>query len=130
MTNFPKVSVIVPTRDRLKELVDLLLTIFNQSYSPFEVVIVDDSPAGSGKQVVDSLSSKFELINCILKYAKGNSNGLTAARNLGVKISKGNAILFLDDDTLLDQNGISTLATFLKSNAVAVGVAHVEVSRA
>ena len=122
MNNLLRVSVIVPTRDRPRDLADLLLTIINQTYPPLEVIIVDDSPGGSAKQVVDSFSSKFKFINCRLKYVKGSGDGLPAARNLGVKLSNGDAILFLDDDTLLGRNVIGALATFLRDNPVAVGV--------
>jgi len=122
MDNLPRISVIVPTRDRSKDLADLLLTIINQTYPPLEVIIVDDSLGGSAKQVVDSFSSKFKFIDCKLKYAKGSGDGLPAARNLGVKLSNGDAVLFLDDDTLLGRNVIGALATFLRDNPAAVGV--------
>lgn len=122
MDNLPRVSVVVPTRDRPKDLDDLLLTILDQSCSPFEVIIVDDSTVGSVKQIVDSLSSKFRPISCALKYVKGSDDGLPAARNMGVKICEGDAILFLDDDTLLEKNVISALATFIGDNSKAMGV--------
>lgn len=122
MDNLFRVSVIVPTRNRPKNIVDLLLTILNQSCSPLEVIIVDDSRVGSVKQVADSLVAKFESISCTLKYVKGSDDGLPAARNLGVKICEGNAILFLDDDTLLDQDVISALVTFIGDNPKAMGV--------
>lgn len=122
MDNLLRVSVVIPTRDRLKDLANLLLTIFNQSCLPFEVIIVDDSSVCSAKQVVNSFSSKFKSVGCKLKYAKGSNDGLPAARNFGVKISKGDAILFLDDDTLLGRNVVSALATFLSDNLTSVGV--------
>jgi len=115
-------SVIVPTRDRPKDLDDLLPTILNQTHPPIEVILVDDSPVCSAKQVADSFSSKFKSIGCKLKYVKGSGDGLPAARNLGVKFSEGNIILFLDDDTLLDRNVVSTLATFLRDKPAALGV--------
>lgn len=117
-----KVSVVVPTRDRSKDLADLLLTIINQNYLPLEVIIVDDSPADSVKQVVDSLDFKFRSLSCKLRYVKGDGDGLPAARNLGVKLSRGEIILFLDDDTLLDQNVIDVLTAFLREKPTAIGV--------
>jgi len=122
MDNLPRVSVIVPTRDRSKDLADLLQTILNQSHPPIEVIIIDDSPVGSSKQVAVSFSSKFESVGCKLKYVEGSGDGLPAARNLGVENSEGDAIFFLDDDTLLGQNVVSALATFFKEETVALGV--------
>jgi len=117
-----RISVIVPTRDRPSDLADLLLTILDQGCLPFEVIIVDDSPAVTARRVVDSFMSRFESHNSTLKYVKGSGDGLTAARNLGVEISEGDAILFLDDDTLLDPNIVSSLTTFLRDNPIAIGV--------
>jgi GT2 family glycosyltransferase len=83
---------------------------------------VDDSPAAPAKKVVDSLKSRFESHNSQLKYVKGSGDGLPAARNLGIKNSGGDFVLFLDDDTLLDPNVVSSLATFLRDNPIAIGV--------
>ena len=120
--NSLRVSVIIPTRDRPKDLADLLLTVLDQDYPPFEVIIVDDSDEGTAKQVARLFKSDFERIGCRLRYVKGSGGGLPAARNLGVKLSTGDAILFLDDDTLLDKNTIRALTTFLENNPKALGV--------
>jgi len=48
--------------------------------------------------------------------AKGSGDGFPVARNLGVKICEGDAIL-LNNDTLLDQNVIGTLVTFIGARA-------------
>lgn len=122
MTNSPEISVVVCTRDRPEDLADLLLTIFDQSHLPLEVIIIDDSPIYSAKQIVDSLRSKFRSVGCELRYGKGSAEGLPAARNLGVKMSKGDAILFLDDDTSLGRNVVSTLVSFLEDKPIALGV--------
>src|SRR5450756_852709 len=117
-----RISVVVCTRDRPKDLAELLSTILKQSYSQYNVIIVDDSPVSSAKQVAHSFSSKFQLIRCQLNYAQGSGDGLPAARNLGIKLSRGDAVLFLDDDTLLDENVLKVLATFLEDNHNAIGV--------
>lgn len=117
-----RISIIVPTRNRPKDLADLLLTILNQSHPLFEVIIIDDSPLCSAKPVADVFSSKFKFIGCKLEYVKGNGEGLTAAKNLGVRIFKGDAVLFLDDDSLLDQNTVRALAIFLRDNPGVTGV--------
>jgi len=120
--NSLKMSIIIPTRNRPKELADLLLTILDQDYPLFEVIIVDDSDKYATKQVVTLFESDFEKIGCRLKYVKGNGDGLPAARNLGVKVSKGDIILFLDDDILLEKNTVRTLISFFENNPRALGV--------
>jgi cellulose synthase/poly-beta-1,6-N-acetylglucosamine synthase-like glycosyltransferase len=82
---------------------------------------VDDSPVGSAKLVVDFLSSKFKSVNCRLRYVKGSGDELPTARNLGVKSSEGEIILFLGNDTLLGRNVVSALAKFMRDNPVVLG---------
>ena len=116
------VSVVIPTRDRPRDLADLLKTLLDQSLLPFEVIIVDDSPKHSSREVSDSFVSKFKSVGCKLVYFTGSGIGLPAARNLGIKVFKGDAILFLDDDTLLDQNALNIVATFFSHNHDVLGI--------
>lgn len=120
MTGLPKISVVVCTRDRPRDLVELLNTLLNQIHPPFEVIIVDDSLSSKVKEVVDSFKQRFN--DGELRYVKGYGDGLPAARNLGVKVSGGDTILFLDDDTLLQNNVLHAFATFFSTHPNAIGV--------
>ena len=123
MDNSLKISVVIPTRNRPEDLADLLSTLLNQDHLPLEVLIIDDSEEDSTKRVTDLFKPDFEAVGCKLKYVKGNCDGLPAARNLGVKISRGDLILFLDDDILLlDKNTIKSIVTFFEKNPKALGV--------
>jgi len=122
MKSLPKISGVISTRDRPRDLAELLTTILNQSHPPYEVIIIDDSHDSSAKDVVNSFDSQFVSVGCKLRYIKGTGDGLPSARNLGVNASRGEAVLFLDDDTLLDDNVISALATFLRDEPTALGV--------
>ena len=117
-----QISIIIPTRDRPKDLAELLISILNQDQLPLEIIIIDDSSTLSAKPIATFFSSTFKLVGCKLKYIVGSNDGLPAARNLGIKISKGDYILFLDDDILLDQNVISAIANFMKNNPDVMGV--------
>jgi GT2 family glycosyltransferase len=97
-------------------------TIFGQTRMPFQIIIVDGSQNRSARQVALSFHAKFEPRGCQLIYVQGGSNGLPAARNLGVEFAKGDAIFFLDDDTLVDRDVIHELSNFLRSNETALGV--------
>jgi GT2 family glycosyltransferase len=116
------VSVVVPTRDRPKDLADLLSTLLDQTCPPFEVIIVDGSPSGSAKEIVASSSLSFRRIRSELRYIEGKGKGLPAARNIGISVSKGDVVLFLDDDTLMEPNVLETLAAFLGDNPTVMGV--------
>jgi len=130
MSNLPSISVIVCTRDRPKDLAVLLQSVLQQDYFPLEVIVVDDSPRHSAEIVVSLYSSKFESAGCSLKYVLGRGDGLPAARNLAVKIANGDALLFLDDDTLLpNKNVLRIIAEFLGKNSNVLGVQPLIVSQ-
>ena len=120
--DLPKISVVIPTRDRLSELNDLMRTFLDQTTMPFQVIIVDGSRTESARKVASSFFVNFETRDCQLIYLHERLNGLAAARNFGVKFAKGDAILFLDDDTLLDRDVIHELSNFLRNNETALGV--------
>lgn len=118
----PRISIVIATRDRSKDLAELLISLLNQNYAPFETIIVDDSSSYLTKEIIASFDSMFEKIHCSLKYFKGRDNGLPAARNLGVENTEGDVILFLDDDTLLGRSIVRSLAVFFRDNSIALGV--------
>lgn len=122
MKSLPEISVVIPTLDRPKDLAELLLTILNQSHPPHEVIIVDDSQTDSSVEIIESFAPRFKSIRCSLKCVKGNGDGLTSARNLGVKYSNGDVVLFLDDDTLLKNDLLHSLSSFLMDHPNSMGV--------
>lgn len=119
----PSISVVIPTLDRPKELAELLQTISGQSLKPLEVIIIDQSQTTSAKQITQSFINRgLGPFGCNTRYINETKKiGLTAARNHGVKVSNGDAVLFLDDDTVLDQDVIKTLALFLNNHPSALG---------
>jgi len=117
-----KLSIIIPTRNRPRDLEALLHSILYQTRFPFEVIIVDDSDNDLTKNLVKKYEPEFTKICSRLKYIKGSKDGLPAARNLGVKFAEGDLIFFLDDDTLLEKNVIQTLILFFENNPKALGV--------
>jgi glycosyltransferase involved in cell wall biosynthesis len=121
-TNLPSITVIIPTRDRLEDLKSLLKTLIHQVYSPNEIIIVDDSPSGSAKEIAVLFSPQFASLNCNLKLVSCSGQGLTKARNLGVSASKSEIIFFTDDDTELPPEVLVTMAAFFKDTSSALGI--------
>lgn len=93
------VSVIIPTYNGSIHIVKALKSVLNQSYKNIEIIIVDDN----GKNTVEQLKTQNSIepflndkrVNYVIHDK--NING-SAARNTGVKNSKGKYITFLDDD--------------------------------
>jgi GT2 family glycosyltransferase len=119
--SLPSVSIIIPTRNRPRDLKALLESILQQTQLPLEVIIVDNSDNDLTKNLVKQYETEFTKIGSKLKYIKGPKD-LPASRNLGVTFAEGDLILFLDDDTLLEKNVIQTLILFFGNNPKALGV--------
>lgn len=117
-----RISVIVPTRNRPDDLEELLRCLCAQRRAPYEVILVDGSSTGSARNVAKSFRLRFRSRGCRLKYVRGGYDGLPTARNLGVRYANGEAVLFMDDDTLPDRKQIDALADFLKDHPSALGL--------
>lgn len=95
MTNEPFVSVIVPVHNRPRELKRSVESVMAQSYTNYEVIIVDDCSTDDTPQVIEQLQEQDARI----KGFRNEKNGGGAyARNQGVARSHGNLIAFLDSD--------------------------------
>lgn len=117
-----KLSVIIATRNKSQNLAKLLESLLNQSCPPCEIIIIDDSTTSSTREIIDLFDPKFKSISCEFNHVNRGTDGLTSARNLGVEISRGDLILFLDDDTILEPNLVSNLVDFIENNSTAWGV--------
>jgi glycosyltransferase involved in cell wall biosynthesis len=88
----PRVSVIIPTFNRREYVQDSLESVFSQSYSNYEIIIIDD---GSSDGTGEVLESRYgESIHYIWQENQGES----VARNRGINIAQGEYIAFLDSD--------------------------------
>jgi glycosyltransferase involved in cell wall biosynthesis len=87
------VSVIIPTYKRVAALKKAVESVYQQTYKNYEIIVVNDSPAD--QQEIDKLKDQFtDLIVLHHPCPKGGN----AARNTGIKESKGDILAFLDDD--------------------------------
>ena len=109
------VSVIIPTYNRPTKLVRAINSVINQTYQNIEIIVVDDNnPDTEGRKETEKIMSKYAL-NSKIKYIqhKYNKNG-SAARNTGVKCSRGGYIAFLDDDDEFLPNKIKSQVNCLE----------------
>jgi glycosyltransferase involved in cell wall biosynthesis len=94
----PEVSVIIPTFDRIQEIVFAIESVLKQNYLDFEVIVVDDA-----SNVDIELFCRKKINDPRVRYIRMNKNGgAPAARNAGINKARGKYIAFLDsDDTWL-----------------------------
>lgn len=91
----PRVSIIVPTYNRSTYIVRAIRSIQPQSFSDFEIIVVDDNSTDDTRKVVAELSSADPRIHRIKHTV---NKGSQAARNSGIAAAQGEWIAFLDSD--------------------------------
>jgi len=100
-------SIVIPTRDREKDLLKCIESICQQTFFPLEVLIVDDGKISEqNKELIKNLLLKKGIS---YRYFKKNKPGTAESRNLGAKESLCDLVLFLDDDVVLNENYIKVL---------------------
>ena len=106
-------SVIIPTKNREKDLLECIDSLFKQEYFPKELIIVDQS----FKVGVDKKLSIFipKEVKFIYIY-NPNLTGLTQAKNLGISKIRAKFVLFLDDDVILLDNALKNILDIFKQD--------------
>ena len=105
-----KVSVIMPTKNRLGDIKRCVESISAQTLLPDELVVVDSSDTEELKSWLDSFCrSRFSVpLNFNFKYIH-TKVGLTKARNKGLDNSTKDIVIYVDDDIRLDKNCIKEI---------------------
>ena len=103
----PKVSICIPTYNRKDYLKETLETVFAQTYTDYEVVIVDDGSTDGTDQMIADMSEN-------IRYFKQENAGDAAARNTLIKMAQGEYITFIDSDDLLYPDSVERLFNSIK----------------
>jgi glycosyltransferase involved in cell wall biosynthesis len=96
MKNNPAFTLVIPTYNRAAFITKTLDSVCKQTFSDFEVIIVDDGSTDNTQQVVE----KYLADNRFRYFKKVNAER-AAARNYGILLANGNYITFLDSDDYL-----------------------------
>jgi hypothetical protein len=108
------VSIIIPTHNRAQLLAELLFSIREQRYRPLEVVVVDDASTDNTQAIVEQFAEEAGRGGEIALIASANAKkGAQAARNQGIQLARGDALMFVDSDDTLLPDGIAKLAEAL-----------------
>ena len=117
----PLISVIVPVYKVEKYLCQCIDSILSQTFSDFELFLVDDgSPDNCGK-ICDEYAKKDSRIIVIHKA----NGGLSDARNVAIDVAKGDFLTFIDSDDYVSENHLESLYTALKDTDSDMAVANI-----
>lgn len=103
-------SVIIPVYNRPDEIKELLQSLTRQSYTNFEVVIIEDGSADKCKQIAESFNDELD----ISYYFKENS-GQGFSRNFGFKKAAGDYFIIFDSDCLIPPHYFETVNRHLQT---------------
>ncbi|MGF1589132.1 MAG: glycosyltransferase family 2 protein [Pleurocapsa sp.] len=106
----PKVSVIVPAYNAMAYLPETIANLLEQTYTDFEVVVVNDGSTDNIEEWVSQISdSRVRLVT-------QENKGLARARNAGIKESQGEYLAFLDADDLWESTKLAKQVEVLASH--------------
>lgn len=110
MINYPLVSIIVPVHNSASFLDETILSVIRQTYTNWELIIIDDFSIDSSLKIAHKFVAQDNRVKLI---SLRKNEGVSYARNEGIKKSKGSYIAFLDSDDIWDKSKLSTQMQFM-----------------
>ena len=101
--------MVIPTFNRAKYISEAIDSVLNQTYKDFEITVVDDGSTDNTKEVLSPYMDR-------IKYVCQENKGCASARNLGIRNSEGDYLVFLDADDLLEPKKLEVQVPILENN--------------
>lgn len=112
-----KVSIIIPNYNRANLIGETLDSIVGQTYENWECIIVDDGSTDNSIEVIKTFEEKDQRFKLYVR-PKDYPKGANACRNIGMKKSVGDYIIFFDSDDLMVENHVEKkLQTIIEGNS-------------
>jgi glycosyltransferase involved in cell wall biosynthesis len=114
----PKVSVVIPTYNRADYILESIESVFSQTFTDYEIIIVDDGSTDDTWEILQPLIDNGKVL-----YIYQENSNKSAARNLGITKSSGKYIAFLDSDDVFLPTKLEKQVSYLDQNPE-VGFVH------
>jgi len=111
----PEITIITPTKNRLVLLREAMDSVTRQTFANWEHIVVDDGSEDETSQVVERRSLADSRVRFIRRT--GDAGGANVCRNIGIRASRGEFILFLDSDDLLEPDCLEYRVACMRRNA-------------
>lgn len=109
------ISVIIPVYNSARYIKECINSILEQSYTVFEVILIDDGSADDSVEICRELSRADHRIRLL----RQEHQGVSAARNYGIREANGKYLFFIDSDDMIHPQLLNSLYVLLESkNAV------------
>ena len=107
-----KYSIVIPVYNVEKYIGKCLDSLVNQTYSNFEVIIVNDGTKDNSQAIIDKYVKKDKRFKSYIK----ENGGLSDARNYGVKYASGDYLIFIDSDDYVNTSYLENINEVLKND--------------
>jgi glycosyltransferase involved in cell wall biosynthesis len=111
MSSHPKYSVIVPVFNRPQEAEELLLSLTQQTFKNFEVLLIEDGSTISSQAVFEKFSARLSI-----QYFLKPNTGPGPSRNYGFAKARGDYFVVFDSDCIIPEHYFETVDNYLKSD--------------
>lgn len=108
MKSLPLVSIVIPVYNVEQYLDECMKSIFKQTYSKLDIILVDDGSKDSSPEMCDEYARKDSRVQVVHKA----NGGLVSAWMAGVEASKGEYLVFVDSDDWIDLDMIEELVKY------------------
>lgn len=110
----PQISIIIPLYNAEKTIGRCLDSIYTQTFSSYEVIIVDDGSTDNSAELAKFHPVGRSIASC--RVISQNNKGAAAARNLGLSMARGKYVTFIDNDDWIDSDFLDTLFNAAEHN--------------
>lgn len=112
MPNATSISVIIPNHNGGATIGECLRAAFNSNYRDFEVIVVDDASTDDSREIIKKYPCRLVQLE--------SRGGVSKARNIGANYSRGEVLLFIDADCLLQKDTIALVNKTMQEDSIKV----------
>ena len=105
----PRFSVLIPVYNKEKYLSKTIESVLKQSFTDFELILVNDGSTDSSEEIIKTFHDTR------IHYIHQKNQGVSAARNTGIKAANANYLALLDADDLWTENYLQQIDTLIKN---------------
>ena len=110
LNSFPLISIITVNYNQAKTTMEMIESLSNITYPNIEIIVVDNASTKEDPQIIKETYPRIILIESVLNY------GFAGGNNLGIMRARGEYILLLNNDTIVDPNFLEPLVKKFQDN--------------
>ncbi len=99
------ITIIIPLYNAEKYIAQTLDSVFSQTHTEYEVIVVDDGSTDSSREICDRFAAEHHNMQLCVQ----ENSGVGVARNRGLNVATGEFVLFLDSDDFLEKDALRSL---------------------